>query len=642
MRSFLLFTLLFLFSISLLNAIENKTKVELSKDWPKATSVISNFTTVITFEKIKNSDSIHVVKYDTIKIIPLKNETFYRNYSFDNYSSLGRYSLKEDGIYRKRMNATIGSDQSSGIFHSDLIFKHLYFTPDVTSKYYTFTTKKTINEIRFFTTDFLNDYAYPIENRKYVIHIPDWLEIDIKDYNFKYFDIESKVSSLDNSKIKTYVGKKLVSNNSRKKDINFLSPFHSYPFLLFLPKSFKNTNGDNINIISDTKDLFNWYKGLLGDISYDEEFLKPIVNEITTNAKTPIDSIKSIYYWVQENIRYVAFENGLAGFRPDKADLVYKKKYGDCKGMSNLLYAMLNIAGFDAKLAWIGTKHLIFDYSTPSLAVDNHMICYLNYKSTDYFLDATNQNIALGTNSPFIQGKDVLINNGDDYLIKRVPIKQLNESISERVSNLTLKDELLMGSSQIVYSGDARIFLVSALSHIKQNDYSNFFKEVIIKDKNIQFDSVKINNMATRDSALVVSFNQKINNAVVKFDDEIYLSLNCFNSNLPEKVDTTNCFHFFMTRKINNKSTITIEIPENLSVKKLPGNVDFSNGIFHYQISYKLQDNKIICQKEFKIEKQIIYKDLFEDYITFIDSYYKSLNQAIELNQVSSTYPTTP
>ncbi|MEI9945444.1 MAG: transglutaminase-like domain-containing protein [Chitinophagaceae bacterium] len=94
---------------------------------------------------------------------------------------------------------------------------------------------------------------------------------------------------------------------------------------------------------------------------------------------------KRFFNWVQHNIRYIAFEDGIAGFKPAKANDVLNKKYGDCKGMANLTRGLLQALGFDARLCWIGTNYIAYDYSTPSMAVDNHMICALIYNGKKIF-----------------------------------------------------------------------------------------------------------------------------------------------------------------------------------------------------------------------------------------------------------------
>ena len=46
-------------------------------------------------------------------------------------------------------------------------------------------------------------------------------------------------------------------------------------------------------------------------------------------------------------VRYIAYEDGIAGFKPDKAQEVLRKKYGDCEGMGNLMTEMLKSIGLD-------------------------------------------------------------------------------------------------------------------------------------------------------------------------------------------------------------------------------------------------------------------------------------------------------
>ena len=48
------------------------------------------------------------------------------------------------------------------------------------------------------------------------------------------------------------------------------------------------------------------------------------VKELTATAKTDEEKIKNIYYWVQDNIRYIAFEDGIAGFKPDDSQNVFQ------------------------------------------------------------------------------------------------------------------------------------------------------------------------------------------------------------------------------------------------------------------------------------------------------------------------------
>lgn len=81
----------------------------------------------------------------------------------------------------------------------------------------------------------------------------------------------------------------------------------------------------------------------------------------------------------------------------------FSKKYGDCKGMAILLKTMLVEAGYDARLVWIGTDHISYDYSTPSLSVDNHMITAIMVDGKPIFIDGTEKFNSYGTFATRIQ-----------------------------------------------------------------------------------------------------------------------------------------------------------------------------------------------------------------------------------------------
>ena len=90
--------------------------------------------------------------------------------------------------------------------------------------------------------------------------------------------------------------------------------------------------------------------------------LVSLVAKITADKKTDLEKVKAIYYWTQKNIKYIAFEYALGGFIPRESNEVFRKKYGDCKDNSSMLYRMLEIAGVKGHLTWIGTRSIPYTY----------------------------------------------------------------------------------------------------------------------------------------------------------------------------------------------------------------------------------------------------------------------------------------
>jgi len=183
-----------------------------------------------------------------------------------------------------------------------------------------------------------------------------------------------------------------VFNQKNVKAVSLYSnepgPPKHIPHLIPIARSYKK-DGRRTKLLEETGDLYKWYAGLVKKIGNNTTDLKPLVAKITKDAESDLDKIKSIYYWVQDNIRYLAYEYGIMGFKPEACQDVLENRYGDCKGMANLTKEMLLIAGLDARLTWLGTNDIPYDYSMPSLIVDNHMICAVKHDDKMIFLDAT-------------------------------------------------------------------------------------------------------------------------------------------------------------------------------------------------------------------------------------------------------------
>ncbi len=137
--------------------------------------------------------------------------------------------------------------------------------------------------------------------------------------------------------------------------------------------------------------------------------LKQQVTSLTNGKKSDEEKIKAIYYWVQDNIRYIAYEDGFSGYVPAKAQDVFAEKYGDCKGMANLLTENAEDRRLWCTLTWIGTRHIPYDHSVPVMCVDNHAITTLYFKGKEYFLDGTEKYAPFGEDAFRIQGKSALI-----------------------------------------------------------------------------------------------------------------------------------------------------------------------------------------------------------------------------------------
>ena len=239
-------------------------------------------------------------------------------------------------------------------------------------------------------------------------------------------------------------------------------------------------------------DQYNWYSSLIKSIGDDDKIVGDKTKEIVVGLSTEEEKVKAIYQWVQENIRYIAFENGMAGFRPEKSHEVLRKKYGDCKGMANLLTVMIKSIGLDARRCWIGTKSIAHDYSTPSLSVDNHMICAWMKQGHPVFLDATETYIGYGEIAERIQGRQTLIENGSTYILDRVPSATHIQNTATERRKLVIDGNNLKGHITHSWKGENKELLLTLIHDTYKDKQEEGLKNSLPRENRISKSAISV------------------------------------------------------------------------------------------------------------------------------------------------------
>lgn len=104
-----------------------------------------------------------------------------------------------------------------------------------------------------------------------------------------------------------------------------------------------------------------------------------------------------LYDWVQSNVRYVAIEVGLGGWRPHTAAEVFEARYGDCKDKANLLRTMLKLAGIESSMASLYAHDGVpRRFVLPGLGNSNHAILAVHLGDETVIADPTTRSVPFG------------------------------------------------------------------------------------------------------------------------------------------------------------------------------------------------------------------------------------------------------
>ena len=595
---------------------EIKQATQLKEKYEDDDVVIINSEEAITFKLDKKNNKVQVIHKIQEKLMNIANRSdILKYYFYDSQTDITDFNIYYRTGKSAYFNLKDEAYKSQGIFHNDSRVKYTNIDFPVKGYQYKVKVKEVIKDIKYFTQIFFQD-EYPILQKKVTIEVPKWLDLELKEINFEGYHITKKVipNPKKNTKIYEYTAKDVPA---RYKDKNAPGPTYIYPHLLILAKSF-SVDGNKKLLFKDTKDLYAWYKSLIDQLKNENTNLKQKVNELTVNTTSDDQKIKNIFYWVQDNIRYIAFEDGIAGFKPAEADDVYTKKYGDCKGMANLTKQMLREAGFDARLVWIGTKRIAYDYSTPSLSVDNHMICALIKDKDTLFLDGTEKYNPLGEYANRIQGKEALIENGDSFILKKVPEKnaEANKEILRYTFTLLDNDDL-KGKVFKKYNGESRTSLLYILNNLKKDKKEEALKRFLNKDDiNLKVSNITISDIQDRDSPLQITYDLTVKNAVSSFDGETYITLN-LDKELSDFELKNRKTSFQFQHKKDMESITELTIPDGYIVSYLPEGIAINTDDFSIAISYNKEGNKIIYTKKIIFNKAKIDKKYFKKWNDF-------------------------
>jgi len=142
-----------------------------------------------------------------------------------------------------------------------------------------------------------------------------------------------------------------------------------------------------------------WVTGLTNGRRDASPAIKQKVAELTASAATPLEKMRALARFMQQEIRYVAIKLGIGGYQPHAAVDVFSHRYGDCKDKATLLSAMLKEIGVDSYYVVIHTERGAVTADTPATPFTfNHMILAVRLPEgvTEPSLAATLQHAKLG------------------------------------------------------------------------------------------------------------------------------------------------------------------------------------------------------------------------------------------------------
>lgn len=167
------------------------------------------------------------------------------------------------------------------------------------------------------------------------------------------------------------------------------------------------------------------------------------LQDMVKGAKTDKEKIGIIYDYLQKNTRYVSIQLGIGGYQPIDALTVSKMGFGDCKGLTNLMKAMLASVGIASNYCVIRLdekdKDLYPDF--PSFYQLNHVILMVPQKNDSIWLECTSQTLPFGYIHQDIAGHNAIVVSDKGGQLVRLPSYTDKQNRQESVMEVVISEE---------------------------------------------------------------------------------------------------------------------------------------------------------------------------------------------------------
>ncbi len=538
--------------------------------------------------------------------------------SFTEIKDIKAKTLVWDKSRYKEMNVTSfkkNDSRSDGIFYDDSYYYSFNF-PSVASQNRTLLNyRENIKDIRFIS-GYMMQSNLPHALSSYTIRASKGIEISYKVIN----DKDNKIT-FQKSEKGGFVYYKWTAKDLPSIEFDPGSPSLSYfaPYVECHVKSYNTKNGTR-RVLSELGDLHRWYNDFILSLNTTPSpELSAVIDDIKKNSKNETEIVKNVFYWVQDNIKYIAFEQGMRGLIPHPASYVCEKRYGDCKDMANLIVNMLRLAGVNnVHHTWIGTRDLPWRYTEfPTPIVDNHMIAtYITPEGEYIFLDGTGNYTRAGLPSSMIQGKEAFITLGPDkYEVKVVPEISADENLLVDSVKVRLDGGKLSGAGKISQFGYVKVFSGYDLDRGNSDEIKNAVTRYATKGTNkFSLQKYEVLDLANRDVPTTIKYDFSIADYFQTVGDEIYLNLNLSKEKGNPLLSADRKSPYERDYKNHIIEYIEFTVPDDLEVDYIPGNSEWKGDLFSFDIAYSRSGNKILYKKNIRLDVLMINPDQFKEW----------------------------
>lgn len=352
--------------------------------------------------------------------------------------------------------------------------------------------------------------------------------------------------------------------------------------------------------------------------------IKSLVQSDTSIAQ----KVQTLYQYMQHNTRYIADEAGLSGWQTFPASEVCQKGYGDCKGLTNYLKALLKATGIPAYMALASAgsdDYVKVDASFPNNYFNHVILCVPNGKDS-IWVECTSPVFQAGYLGDFTDNRYVLVCGPEGGKLVKTPAYDQHKNYIRRTATFQLQPDAAQQKIKLdnYYCGpmqDNLYMLLKMTSKDKiQKVIHSKFNFPTYKIDRFHYDFTGSNLLPAIDEQIQASTNGIVNHTGKRYFVQISWIPNPMNKIIQATPRTK---PLVLNKSFTVSDSVVFSIPAGFDIEYMPESNGQSYSFASLDYTYNRIGNSVVFTRKYIQNKGIYDTKDFKHY----QSLYHKINQ---------------
>ena len=402
------------------------------------------------------------------------------------------------------------------------------------------------------------------------------------------------------------------------------------PMAWFAPADFVyyGTKGS----LNSWTDYGKWEYSLIQDRDELTDAERQELHQLTDGLKTDREKVEAIYRRLEKNTRYVAVLLGIGGQQPAPAASVSKSGFGDCKGLSNYMRAMLKEVGIPSNYTTISTINRNFLKDFASVGQMNHVILQVPLQNDTLWLECTNPELPLGYVHEDIAGHHAIEVSETGGRLVRLPVYADSTNLMHSAISINLTDQgaanLKLSQQALNRQYEDYIPLLKA----DEKDRQKYLQQIVYAPQ------AEISKIDVEESGAMITLDAELKSQ--KYASQtgqrlfvpicpVHRGYSVPNTNVERMDDIWRDMGYL------DSDDITITIPDGYEIEAGPKNVNIEQPFASFSFNMTTEGQEIHIKNRLLMKSGSFPKALYPQLADFIRTISSAYNQKVVLKKAN-------